>query len=78
MPHVLFGVLTSYTIGNWLTPSFLDILLQIKKLPYLPALLNKEAYSKTALSSQRSENPDDEKFPIDEYLLKDSHFLDGL
>ena len=50
MPHLLFGVLVSYSIGNWLQPSFLDILLQIKRLPYLPALLSPEAYTKTAQS----------------------------
>ena len=48
MPQTLASVLVAYGIGNFLSPSYFNLLLKLKKLPYLPALLNKNVYQKLA------------------------------
>ncbi len=42
---LLLCVLVSYAIGNSLSISFFDLLLDMKNLPYIPALKSKEAYN---------------------------------
>ena len=48
MIPVLIGVLISYAISNSLAMSFFDVLLDMKDLPYLPALGSIEHYHKKA------------------------------
>lgn len=45
---VLIGVLVSYAISNSLAMSVFDVLLDMKNLPYLPALRSVEHYNLTA------------------------------
>jgi len=45
MIPVLLGVLLSYAISNSLCVSIFDVLLDMKDLPYLPAIRNSENYS---------------------------------
>ena len=45
---LLICVLVSYAISNSLSVSFFDLLLDMKNLPYIPALRSKEAYSMDA------------------------------
>ena len=45
---LLICVLVSYAISNSLSISFFDLLLDMKNLPYIPALRSKEAYSMDA------------------------------
>lgn len=45
MIPVLLGVLLSYAISNSLGPSIFDVLLDMKDLPYLPAINSNENYS---------------------------------
>jgi hypothetical protein len=47
------------------------MLLGLKKLPYLPALLNKNRYSKTVGNSYDSDS-------LKEHLLEESIFLNAL
>jgi len=48
MIPVLIGVLISYAISNSLAMSFFDVLLDMKDLPYLPALGSIQHYNQTA------------------------------
>lgn len=64
---VLFSVLLSYAISNSLAMSIFDVLLDMKDLPYLPALRSVEHYNMTA-SNIMSKNY--------LYLSKDSNLSD--
>ena len=48
MIPVLIGVLLSYAISSSLAMSIFDVLLDMKNLPYLPALKSEDQYSMTA------------------------------
>jgi hypothetical protein len=50
MPHVLFGVLISYSIGNALIGSWFHMRIKLKKLPHLPAILRGRNCIETAES----------------------------
>jgi CBS domain-containing protein len=48
MIPVLFSVVISYAVSNNLAISIFDVLLEMKDLPYLPALKSADMYDKTA------------------------------
>lgn len=48
MVPVLFSVVISYAVSNNLAMSVFDVLLDMKDLPYLPALKSAELYNQTA------------------------------
>lgn len=45
---LLLCVLVSYALGSSLSISYFDLLLDMKGLPYMPALRSKEAYNMDA------------------------------
>lgn len=48
MIPVLIGVLTSYIVANSFSMSIFDVIIEIKNLPFLPALASVHKYNKTA------------------------------
>jgi hypothetical protein len=49
MMPLLIGTLIAYAVGTSLSMSIFDVLLELKNLPFLPALRSPELYSKVAL-----------------------------
>ena len=48
LPFMLVGVLTSYSISNLISSSIYDLLITLKKIPYMPSIKNTEIYTKHA------------------------------
>ena len=46
LPHLFFGVLASYAIGEIFSKSYYNIMLFKKELPFLPVLLDKLEYER--------------------------------
>ena len=62
-------MLISYAVGQYFTNSFTDMILQQKRMPYLPLLLKKEIYQRKLK---------DVKQYASDYLTRQSSLLDIL
>ena len=69
LPSILLAVLIAYGVGQYFTNSFTDMILQQKRMPYLPLLLKQEIYHKKVREVKQQAS---------DYLTGDSNLIDML